>query len=58
MFHYPDQTPSPFVYNPKKYGINKFTRGGKIGRCNRLSFIDKAAKTSYTPGPGHYEAPT
>lgn len=29
-----------------------------MGRCNRLSFVDRVTKTSYTPGPGHYEAPT
>ena len=53
-----EKTPSPFVYHPKKYGIMKFTRGGKIGRCTRLSFIDSATSASYTPGPGNYQAPT
>ena len=53
-----EKTPSPFVYNPKKYAITKYSKGGKIGRCTRLSFIDNAADSSYTPGPGNYEAPT
>ena len=41
-----EKTPSPFVYHPKKYAITKYSRGGKIGRCNRLSFIDNAKNTS------------
>ena len=53
-----EKTPGPFVYHPKKYAITKFSRGGKMGRCNRLSFVDHARNTSYTPGPGKYEAPT
>lgn len=55
---YSEMTPSPFVYHPKKYGISKYSRGGKMGRDHRQSFIDNAKNTSYTPGPGNYQAPT
>jgi hypothetical protein len=52
-------TPGPSVYHPKKYGINQYSRGGKIGSGARSCFVDDAAKSKdYLPGPGNYKIPT
>lgn len=51
-------TPSPHVYRPNKYGINKYSRQGKMGQSERKSFIDDATKSEFTPGPGNYRMPT
>ena len=53
-----DKTPGPFAYKPKRYGINRMSRGGKMGYCQRRSFIDDAASSDFTPGPGNYQAPS
>ena len=29
-----------------------------MGKCTRLSFVDQASRTSYTPGPGNYQPTT
>lgn len=34
------------------------SRGAKIGRETRPAFTDKAAMSSFTPGPGNYKNPS
>ena len=46
------------MYQPRKYGINKYSKGGKMGKCTRISFVDQASRSSYTPGPGNYQPTT
>jgi hypothetical protein len=53
-----EKTPSVWAYKPKKYGINKKTKGGQIGTKARTSFIDDVSYTAFTPGPGNYKLPT
>ena len=52
---------SPSVWEYKNsHHINMMgkSKGGKIGRQTRKSFIDKATESSYAPGPGNYKEPT
>lgn len=38
-------TPSPNLYHPLKYGINKYSKNGKINFSDRKSFIDDVTKS-------------
>ena len=53
-----DYSPSPSAYEIQRFGINKKSRGGKMGYCKRKSFIDDAKARYPTPGPGNYQAPS
>lgn len=51
-------TPSPNLYVPQKYAINKYSKNGKISVSDRKSFIDDTTNSEFTPGPGKYRMPT
>ena len=49
---------APFGYEIKKFGINKHSRGGKMSRSKRSSFVDEIADKNLAPGPGSYTSYT